>query len=182
MSTPQTKKPCENMRILNSVSRSGYDVYLFGEAAFDVKHNLKRPLKTVQYRCAHKVSEPDWYYVVDEAAYYFDKVKDNVFALQLYDLLCFAIRENNNELVTEIILQNGRINTDKVRERYFSLYRINTPYHLEDVVRNVKDSNINRFLISQGLTYTQFVSSVPMLCDALGCREDELDKEIEKLI
>lgn len=170
------------MDVLHDLAKQGYDVFLYGEAALIHKYGLKKTPQKVQYRCTRTVSTNGWEFVSDVSAYYFDKVEEHIYALQIDDLMCFAIHEKDNELITEIILQLGNINVNKIRDRYFKLYRINTPYHLEDVVRNVKDSNIYQFLKTQGLTYKQFVLSIPSLCDALDCTEDKLNDAIKQLL
>lgn len=165
------------MNILNIARNHTAPVYLLGAASLCAAYDSSRTPERILYHSEIPICEPGFSEHVLDAAYDFTSI-GNVYMMTRLDIFCFALKEKDLDLLTDVTLYSKTVNCKNIRERYYELYRRRLPHTFERWISNVKDSNVAKFIENRGMSYSQFIDGIDNLCKVLNCSEEGLNDAI----
>lgn len=167
------------MNILSIACNHTAPVYLLGAASLCVTYNSSKTPERILYHSEIPICEPGFSEHALDAEYNFTNV-GNVYMMTRLDIFCFAVKEKDLDLLTDVTLYSKTVDCKDIRERYYELYKRRLPQSFERWVSNIKESNVARFMKNRGMSYQQFVDGIDSLCEVLDCTEDKLNDAIEQ--
>ena len=165
------------MDILTIACNHTAPVYLLGAASLCVTHDSNKVPERILYHSEVPISEPGFSEHALDAEYQFTTV-GNVYTMARLDIFCFAVREKDLNLLTDVTLYSKTVDCKKIRERYYELYKRRLPESFERWISNIKSSNVAKFIENRGMTYQQFIDGIDSLCEVLDCTEENLNDAI----